>query len=311
MKKQIISSAKIVVLVSLSLVLILIASCKKETETIEKQNINATLEDFNPKTSLTEKEYFKFKEEEAEVLPAIIKYEEIGASKLQLKATPTPVQCSPAVSFDATWNSAQTKYNCTSSHNLCTLADYSPNSGYYYVGSDYFFKTYWCMTEYGDYQEGELNTGWQINDYNVTFNINNPISPGKYYFVRCLWRNVYYSESYGWYVQNFVVDSRVTYLPFISPPPPAFSVRIAGPIKGYNNLQYTWTAMVTNGTGTITYQWYRSLDQGQTYPILFGSGKTFTNYLPNGLDLYLKVNATATNGTASDEFLTLNLGNKP
>lgn len=306
--KRMISNAKITVFLSLTLVLLFSVSCKKETETTQKETGKVTLKDFNPKTCLSESEYNKLMQKEAKAMPATLSDEEINASRLQVKSGQA---CTPAVTFNTTWNSGQAKYNCSSAHNVCTLATYPGIGTFIFVGTDYYFKTYWCMTINGTYQEGELNTGWQENDYDVTFNINNPTAPGKYYFVRCNWRNLYYSNIYGWYVETGQVDSQKKFLAYVAPPPPAFSVSISGPVKGYNNVQYTWKANPANGNGTITYQWYYSSDQGQTYPYTWGTGQIRTAYLPNEQDLYIKVIATASNGTATDDFMTMNLGDQP
>ncbi len=309
--KKLISISNPIFFLALFLILVGTYSCKKENEIGNKQNNKVTLKDFNPKTSLTASEYDKYLKEESRLMPDTLTQEDTKKSESLLTRTVlTNGVPQPGVAFNTSWNSTHFNYNCSSYLYGSTLARI-PSGSYIYIGTDTMFKTYWSNSQNGTYTGGNLNTKWQIRDLDVTFNINNPPSTGRYYFIRCTWRNVYYSDYFGFYVELYSLDSQLKYLGHhnLPPPFPVLSVTIAGPVKGFNNLQYTWHAIPENGSGTITYQWYYSSDGGQTYPYSWGAGQYRTDYLTNGQDLYLKVVATASNGTVSDTFMTLNLGN--
>lgn len=90
-------------------------------------------------------------------------------------------------------------------------------------------------------------------------------------------------------------------------PSPPFTVSISGPTKGDNRGTYTWCAYVSGGQSPYTYDWRYSYD-GVNYNYLFGTTQCVTAQLPYGMDLYLKLTVTDSQGTeATDYHLTLNM----
>ena len=307
--RKFISKGKIALFLTFAFSLVFITSCKKGNEIATQQKDKVSIRKFDPKTSLSASAYSKFLQDVAKLCPKTITGKEYESQNTGLKIGSG---CTPAVSFTHNWDSYYYRYNCSSAHNLCNYAIMPGYDSYIYIGTDYGFQTYWSLSSNGNYTQGiEISFQWQPDNYNIDFKIGNN-SPSRYYFVKCLWYNIYYSPYFGYATSDiFYVNSPIAYLIYHNPPPPAFTVSISGPVKGYNNVQYTWHAVPANGTGTITYQWYYSSDQGYTYPYSWGSGQSRTDFLPNDQDLYIEVVATASNGTATADFYTWNLGDHP
>jgi len=206
--------------------------------------------------------------------------------------------CSPAVSFSTTWMPAQMLYNCSSMHNGCIQS--APPVGYTYQHTLYKFQTYWSLNQNGPFTQGtEIEDAYLDEDIrSVNFYIGNPSYPGKYYFVKCMWYNKYWSQ-YGGFSFGPVlsVNSEVKLLGHITP------VTISGPLIGWEGSTYTYTAVPGDNYNTLTYSWYYSADGGVTYPDYIGSGQTISWELTEE-DLNIKVVATALNGSSEDYHVT-------
>lgn len=87
---------------------------------------------------------------------------------------------------------------------------------------------------------------------------------------------------------------------------PSMRANIAGPAKGNNSGTYTWNASCTNSISPFTYTWLYSYDE-RSYNS-FGTGASQTAQLPFDRDLYLQVNAIASDGeVAIADHVTINL----
>jgi hypothetical protein len=116
------------------------------------------------------------------------------------------------------------------------------------------------------------------------------------------------TAGWPWSSYGFSTSDEIAALYLYPFPSYPFTVQITGPIFANNTSYYTWSATTSNGSAPFTYNWYRSSDNGLTYPYAWGNGtSSFNVQMPNGQHLYLKVVVTDSNGNeAIDYWLTEN-----
>ncbi|SFB71989.1 Dual-action HEIGH metallo-peptidase [Zunongwangia mangrovi] len=93
--------------------------------------------------------------------------------------------------------------------------------------------------------------------------------------------------------------------------PPIFWATVNGPSHGYPDQNYTWTGLAYGDLGEppYTYHWYRSIDEGETYTMTWGSTQSVYSYIPEGMEvlrLYLVVTDSEGN-IAKKRFQTINM----